>query len=393
MIPQIIKREDLERELEKTGVDKEAFDIFDRKSDFILAKLSNVNAKGANILKQEFIGAGGDVAVHRDVASWKVEKTDCVLMGTKRTFLKVYEKLAFEPFFGLTEVRNAIKLLLEKNALPVYKIAGKTFDFNKKKFLMGILNVTPDSFSDGGLYANTESALKHAEKMLEEGADIIDIGGESTRPGAEKVDAEEEKRRVIPVISEIRKQFPDAMISIDTYKAEVAEKAIKAGANIINDISGLRFDEKMKFVAKEYDVPVIVMHIKGTPKDMQKNPFYEDVIRELLDYFEERINTLESFGINKIIIDPGIGFGKRVSDNLKIIKNLKAFTIFKKPVLLGLSRKSFIGAVTGENVENRLHGTLVSDTVGVLNGANILRVHDVKPHKELLQITEAISNA
>ncbi len=393
MIPRIIDPEDVEKELKKTGVDVAAFDIFNAKSHFVLAKLSDVDARGANILKQEFIGAGGDVAVHRDVASWKIEKTDCIMMGTERVFRRVYEKLAFEPFFGLTEVRNAIKILLENKKLQVYEIGGKEFDFNNKRFLMGILNITPDSFSDGGLYSNVENAVKHAEEMIREGADIIDIGGESTRPGAEKVDESEEKRRVLPVITAIRKKFPDVAISIDTYKAGVAREAIEAGANVINDISGLRFDKNMKFVAKEYDVPVVVMHIKGTPKDMQKNPFYEDVVDELLRYFEERVNSLSEFGINKIILDPGIGFGKRVSDNLEIIKNLRAFTVFRKPILLGLSRKSFLGAITGEDVKNRLFGTLVSDTLGILNGANILRVHDVKPHKELLEIMEAITNA
>ncbi len=393
MIAKIVQKCDLEKELSAIGVDKAAFDIFRWKSDMLLAKLYGINAKGANILKQEFIGAGGDVAVHRDVASWKAEKTDCLLIGTERTYKRVYDKLAFEPFFGLKEVREVIGKLLDKKRLPVFEIRRKKFDFNRGKFIMGVLNVTPDSFSDGGKFSTVENALKHTEEMLHEGADIIDVGGESTRPGAEKVGEQEEKKRVIPVIKAIREKFPEAVISVDTYKAGVAEDALKAGADIINDISGLRFDPKMKFVAKEFNVPVVVMHIKGTPKDMQKNPFYEDVTKELLEYFEERIRSLESFGIEKIIIDPGIGFGKRLEDNLAIIKNLSAFLVFGKPVLLGLSRKSFLGMLTNEPVENRLFGTLVADTIGILNGANILRVHDVKPHRELLKIAEAVQNA
>ncbi len=393
MIAEEVNRKNLDEELEHIGVDRTAFDIFNWKSNLILLKLYDVNGKGANILKQEFLANGGDVAVHRDVASWKAEKTDCLLIGTEKVYKRVYEKLAFEPFFGLTEVRNLIKKVLNKKQVNAMKVNGKTFEFGKKCYIMGILNTTPDSFSDGGKFNDIESALKHAKEMLEEGADIIDVGGESTRPGAEKVPEEVEIQRTAPVIKEIRNAFPDAVISIDTYKAAVAENAIKNGANIINDISGLRFDERMKSVAKEYGLPVVVMHIKGTPENMQKNPYYENVIKELLEYFDERINALESFGISKIIIDPGIGFGKRIEDNLRIIYRLNAFKIFGKPVLLGASRKSFIGHTLNKTVEQRLYGTLAADAYGIFRGADIIRVHDVAPHRDLLKMFEAIQNA
>ena len=393
MIAEEVNRKNLDEELEHIGVDRAAFDIFNWKSNLILLKLYDVNGKGANILKQEFLANGGDVAVNRDVASWKAEKTDCLLIGTEKVYKRVYEKLAFEPFFGLTEVRKLIEKVLNKKNVNTMEVNGKTFEFGKKRYIMGILNTTPDSFSDGGKFNNIESALKHAKEMLEEGADIIDVGGESTRPGAEKVPEEVEIQRTAPVIKEIRNAFPDAVISIDTYKANVAENAIKNGANIINDISGLRFDERMKSVAKEYDVPVVVMHIKGTPENMQKNPYYENVIKELLEYFDERINALESFGISKIIIDPGIGFGKRIEDNLQIIDRLNAFKIFGKPVLLGASRKSFLGHTLNKTVEQRLYGTLAADMYGIFRGADIIRVHDVAPHKDLLKMFEAIQNA
>jgi len=393
MIAEEINKKDLNRELTHIGVDRAAFDIFNWKSNLILLKLYDVNAKGANILKQEFLANGGDVAVHRDVASWKIEKTDCLLIGTEKVYKRVYDKLAFEPFFGLTEVRKAIEKVLNKKSVNTIEINGKQFEFGKKCYIMGILNTTPDSFSDGGKFNNIENALRHTKEMIEEGADIIDVGGESTRPGAEKVPEEVEIERTAPVIKEIRRTFPDAVISIDTYKSGVAEAAIKNGANIINDISGLRFDEKMTSIAKEYGVPVVVMHIKGTPKDMQKNPYYENVIKELLEYFDERINTLEALGVSKIIIDPGIGFGKRIEDNLKIIDRLNAFKIFGKPILLGASRKSFIGHTLNKTVEERLYGTLAADMYGIFRGADIIRVHDVAPHRDLLKMFEAIKNA
>ncbi len=393
MIVRKINKGILLEELRSIGVDKRADDIFKDKSDLILLKLYNINSKGANILKQEFIGANGDVAIHRDVASWKKPTTDCLLIGTMRTYKTVLNKLRFEPFFGLSEVAETIKKVLSESNLPVYRIRDRVFDFEKEKYVMGILNVTPDSFSDGGMFNNVEKALKHTEEMIEQGADFIDIGGESTRPGAEKVSEEEEKRRVIPAIKEIRNNFPNIPISIDTYKANVAKEAIKSGADIINDISGLQFDKQMKDVAKAFDVPVIVTHIKGTPKDMQKNPYYADVMKELLEYFEERINLLTDFGIEKIIIDPGIGFGKRVEDNLKIIRNIREFTIFHLPILLGASRKSFIGNILNETVEKRLSGTMAVDAYALMNGVNIIRVHDVKPHKDLIKMLQAIKNA
>ncbi|MEA3314122.1 MAG: dihydropteroate synthase [Caldisericota bacterium] len=393
MIIRKIKKESLLEELKLIGVDERAFDILENKSNLIILKLHNINAKGANILKQEFISAEGDVAVHRDVASWKISSTDCLLIGTKRTYKIVLKKLAFEPFFGLNEIRELVQKTIASKQLPAYSIRNRTFDFEKEKFIMGILNITPDSFSDGGLYNSIEKALKHVQTMIQEGADIIDIGGESTRPGAEKITEEEEKKRTIPIIKEIRKNFPDIPISIDTYKASIAEEALKNGADIINDISGLQFDEKMQNIAREFDAPVIIMHIKGTPKNMQQNPQYEDIMKELLEYFDERINALTDFGIKKIIIDPGIGFGKRLEDNLKIIKNIEEFSIFNLPILLGVSRKSFIGNVLNKTVENRLYGSAAANAYVLLKGANIIRVHDITPHKDLIKMLKAIKNA
>ena len=392
MVLRKVLPKDVEKELTAIGVDLVVVDLFKRKSEVLLFKLFQVDSRGANILKQEFLSAGGDVALNRDVASWKLKATDCLLVGTQKVYDRVLEKISNEKYFGLEQVQKELRVALEENALPSYLVRGKMFDFKSSKYIMGILNVTPDSFSDGGSFLTAENALNQAEAMINDGADIIDIGGESTRPHACEVSESLEKERVLPVLKAIRKSFPDIPISIDTYKSSVAKEALESGADIINDISGLRFDNNMLVVAAEFDVPVVAMHIKGTPKNMQENPDYVDLMKELLEYFEERISALSANAVNKIIIDPGIGFGKRIQDNLKIIRNLNEFTIFKKPILIGISRKSFIGAITGEAVNNRLYGTLAADTIAVINGANILRVHDVKPHKEMLNILSAIEH-
>ena len=256
---------------------------------------------------------------------------------------------------------------------------------------MGILNVTPDSFSDGGKFDNTENALTHALTMEQEGADIVDIGGESSRPGAKPVTLEDELNRIIPVIERVRSNS-DIAISIDTYKSQVAEEALKAGANIVNDISGLRFDENMVNVVKACKAPVIVMHILGNPQNMQSNPVYDNVITDLLLYFKKRIAFLSKSGVSKsdIIIDPGIGFGKTVEHNFEIIRKLNEFLQLGCPVLVGPSRKSFIGNTLDLPPDQRLEGTAAAITASIMNGAAILRVHDVKEMRRVIKITEKI---
>lgn len=271
----------------------------------------------------------------------------------------------------------------------VYRFGGREFDFSRRTYIMGILNVTPDSFSDGGKYFTVDSAVAHAMKMIEEGADIIDVGGESTRPGSEPVPLEEELRRVIPVIKEIVKRT-DVPVSIDTYKSEVARQALDNGAVIVNDISGLRFDEKMAEIIARYNASVVIMHIKGTPKTMQQNPHYDDVISEIYSYLSDGIAKAQSAGIEQIIIDPGIGFGKRLNDNLEIIRRLREFKSLGYPILIGVSRKSFIGNVLNLPVEERVEGTAGAVAISVWNGANIVRVHDVKEMARVVRVVDAI---
>ncbi|MBM4135877.1 MAG: dihydropteroate synthase [Nitrospira sp.] len=267
-------------------------------------------------------------------------------------------------------------------------------DFSQKTYIMGILNITPDSFSDGGLYFDKHAAIERSYRMVEEGADIIDVGGESTRPGSEPITIEEEIRRTIPVIEAIAKEI-NVPISIDTYKSEIAKKALDAGASMVNDISGLRFDPMMTEVVSEYKVPVVIMHIKGKPKDMQQDPVYEALIPEIMDYLRVGIRLAISTGISedKIIIDPGIGFGKTFDHNLEVINNLKEFTLLEKPILIGPSRKAFIGKILGDvPVTERLEGTSASVAVSIMNGANIIRVHDVKEMARVVKVVDAIKS-
>ena len=268
-------------------------------------------------------------------------------------------------------------------------------DQNRETLVMGILNVTPDSFSDGGLFYNTDEAVSHALQLIEYGIDIIDIGGESTRPGAKKISEEEEIQRIIPVVKQIRELSSEIIISIDTTKSMVAQKAIQSGANIINDISGFSFDNKMIDVVRESKVPVIIMHMQGDPSNMQNKPVYDDLIIDISSFFKSKIKLAIDAGITKeqIIIDPGIGFGKTVGDNFQLINQLNKFCKLGFPVMIGPSRKSFIGTTLNLPVDDRLEGTAAAVAVGVMNGARIVRVHDVKEIKRVVTIVEKIRTA
>ena len=264
----------------------------------------------------------------------------------------------------------------------------------RETLVMGIVNVTPDSFSDGGKFFLPEVAISHASKLIMQGADIIDIGGESTRPGAEQVSESEELKRVIPVIEKIRNDNPTILISIDTTKASVAKHAVEAGADIINDVSGLSFDNNMTGIVKSLDVPVVIMHMKGNPQNMQLNPKYKDIVNEILDFFKMKIKIAIQSGINRsmIILDPGIGFGKTVEHNFELLSRLNEFNVLELPIMIGPSRKSFIGITLDLPPEDRIEGTAAAVSAGVMNGASIVRVHDVKSMKRVVRIIEKIRN-
>ena len=262
----------------------------------------------------------------------------------------------------------------------------------EKPLIMGIINATPDSFYEGSSFSGTDKILSVAEKMLKEGADILDIGGQSTRPGSDFITPDEEMKRVIPAIELITKNFPDSFISIDTFYSLVAKEAVAVGACIVNDISAGAMDEEMIGTISSLQVPYILMHMKGTPKTMQENPVYENVIREVLDFFIVKINDLKNSGIKDMIIDPGFGFGKTIEQNFELLKNLSVFNMLDKPILVGISRKSTIYKTLGTTAADALNGTTVLNTIGLMNGASILRVHDIKEAKEAVTLFHATQN-
>jgi len=266
-----------------------------------------------------------------------------------------------------------------------------TFIFPRKTLIMGIVNVTPDSFSDGGLFFNTNRAVDHALKLVDEGADILDIGGESTRPGAASISVKEELNRVIPVIDKLSKQS-EAIISVDTHKPVVAEEAINAGASIINDIGAKNNNSKMWNVISSTKAGYICMHMQGSPESMQKNPFYEDVISDVCNFFQERLNSFEENGISaeQIAFDPGIGFGKSLKHNIELMSQLNKFNLFQRPVLIGASRKSFIEKLLGTPVEKRLPASLTCATWAIMQGSQIIRAHEVAETVQAVRMAEAL---
>lgn len=390
----ITNARDAIHEMGKVGVDPTGMKLMKGKTLHYNLKVEGIVPRTANILKQEMLSVGGDAALDRRDLDCSSSSTDALLMGTEKQFEKLYSKLQQYPdlhFFG-----QSLKEILRNLSRAHYTIRcrKRTFTLGKQTLLTGVLNVTPDSFSDGGLFFDKEKAFARGLKMVEEGADFIDIGGESTRPGSKPLGLDEELRRVIPVIESLAKEV-DAPISIDTYKSTVAKKAIEAGAQIINDISGLHLDPSLSQVAAKEDVPLVLMHIRGNPETMQKNIHYESLFSEIIQYLKDSIQRAESAGVDpeQIIIDPGIGFGKTVEDNLLILKNLQEFKILGKPLLLGTSRKSFIGKILNADVTERLEGTLSSIVVGVLNGAHIIRCHDVLQAKRAIAIADAVRQA
>jgi len=381
-------------EMGKVGVDPTGMKLMKGKTLHYNLKVEGVDPRTANLLKQEMLSVGGDAALDKRDLDCSSSSTDALLMGTEKQFEKLFSKL--EQYPDLQPLSQSVKETLRNLSRAHYTIRcrKRTFTLGKRTLLMGVLNVTPDSFSDGGLFFDKETAIAHGMKMIEEGADFIDIGGESTRPGSKSLELDEELRRVIPVIESLTKTG-DVPISIDTYKSSVAKKAIEAGAQIINDISGLHLDPSLSQVAAKADVPLVLMHIRGNPETMQKNIHYESLFSEIIQYLKDSIQRAESAGVDseQIIIDPGIGFGKTAEDNLLILKNLQEFKILGRPLLLGTSRKSFIGKILDADVTERLEGTLSTIAVGVLNGAHIIRCHDVLQAKRAIAIADAVRQA
>lgn len=383
-------------QIERIGSDQGGVASMFRKTMTINLKVYNLKLPQAHILKQEMLAIGGDAAVNRAVLVGGVERTDVLIMGTLKQYYELCRRLLRQPF-SMKKLSEEIRQILSNISKDryVWKVKDKEIELGQKTLIMGVVNVTPDSFSDGGLYIDKEKAFKHAIDLYENGADIIDIGGESTRPFAEPVSVEEEISRVVPVIEMIKNHNREILISVDTYKSETAKRALEAGADIVNDISGLNFDENMSKVVANSKAGLIVMHTRGKPQDMQKNTEYEDFMGEVIENLSNSINKAINAGIERerIAIDPGIGFGKNFEHNLFILKKLKEFSIFGLPILIGTSRKSFLGKITGKEASERDDETMVSVGIAIINGAHIVRVHEVKRMKDAVKVADAIKNA
>lgn len=379
-----------ERILLACGVDPASLPYLEPKLTHKNLLLEGVKLYAANILKQSMLSIGGDVAVHRHVISGKVEYSNCIIMGDIRHYRLLVEKLKSQP--GLEPVAEIIdeQIFSEVKRLELV-LGGKSYHWDCLPVIMGILNVTPDSFSDGGLYRDTEKALDHALAMIENGADIIDVGGESSRPGSDSVDVLEEISRVVPLIKKLADKT-SIPISIDTSKASVAKAAIDAGASLINDISALSSDPDMLNLAKESGSGVLLMHMRGTPKTMQQDTYYNDIIDEIYNYLNLKIQECLNAGINSssILVDPGVGFGKDLAGNLCIINHIEEFRSLKVPIVLGHSKKSFIGSILDKTTDQRQVGTDAVSAWAIIKGVDILRVHDVEHTQQVRSVINSI---
>lgn len=392
IIPLKIKNEETTRNLMASlGASKDGIRILAPKSIAAAFKIQGIKSWEANIIKQHLLSLGSDAAIARS-ALLKNIKTDIVIFGNLSQLKKLALKLKGQPF-SLNQLSQELLACL-KNIQKrefILRAGGKELKI-KGPLVCGIINLSPDSFSGDGL-TGRRLALERAEQMLKAGAGMIDVGGESSRPFSRPVREAEEIKRVVPVLRAIRKRFPKAVISIDTYKGKVARAAASEGVDIINDITALRHCPRTADLIKKHKLGCILMHMKGKPRSMQVNPRYKDVIDELMAFFAERLDFCSGKGIDssQIAIDPGIGFGKAPQDNIRIIKDLYGFKAFGRPLFLGLSRKSFIGKILKAEAQKRLWGSLGAACAAYFKGADILRVHDVAETAAALKIAEKLN--
>jgi dihydropteroate synthase len=381
-------------EFEKIGSTVAGQKIMVEKLFPLAIKVKGLKVPAINILKQEMLARGGDVVTSRDTLLETKGTTDAIIEGQKKSFESLIPKLRMQPF-GLADLADELEVFLKdyKNSLnkKSFSIGKKKFDLISDTLVMGIINVTPDSFFDGGKYNHKDQAVKRISEMIADGADIIDIGGLSSRPGSKPISLEEELKRTIPVVKSVSNNF-DTLISIDTYRSEIALEAISAGAHLVNDISAFNMDKNMAGMVADKGVSVMLMHMQGKPEDMQKNPQYENIIDEIYEYLDGKASDAINAGISpdKIILDPGIGFGKTLDHNLNILNKISEFRPMRYPIMIGTSRKSFIGAVLDLPAEDRLEGSLAAAVWSVINGVNILRVHDVAETVRSVKIARSI---
>lgn len=355
--------------------------------------VDNVDTRAANILKQNMLSIGGEVSLPKEVFDFSGKQVSVVISGNLKHYKELNKKLKQQPF-GLKVLAAELELLLEtsKPAGRVLRLKDKIYDLDERTLVMGVVNLTPDSFSDGGLFPDARAAVEHALRLVEEGADILDIGGESTRPGSDFISLDEELSRVMPVVEELARLI-DTPMSIDSTKTEVARRALDAGCAMVNEISALRMEEEMLPLLVEREVPFCLMHMQGMPKDMQVEPHYDDVVGEIAAFLRERAETALEAGADpgNIILDPGIGFGKTVGHNLEIIRRLGEFKSLGYTLILGPSRKSFIGKILDLPVDQRVEGTAAAVAFSIANGADIVRIHDVKEMVRVARVADAIT--
>jgi dihydropteroate synthase len=389
----LVVRSQAEAEKELAGINIDPFNIRNMAPKMVhrLVMLEGLTERAGTLLKHELLSLGGDVALAGTASEGK-EPSVAILMGTEKQLRRLCVTLSEHPF-GLPSLAREIRRVLDLDAIPPnsWRFGKREIDLSLRPCVMGVLNVTPDSFSDGNRYFTLDGAVEHALEMEKEGADIIDIGGESTRPFAHPVDAEEEAGRVIPVIERLSGKLK-IPISIDTYKSSVAEKAMAAGAEIINDISAFMFDDRMAEVAAASGAGLVLMHTKSRPSVMQKETAYGSIISEIIEALRKSVAMAEAAAIEKerIVVDPGIGFGKNLEGNLEILRRLCEFRALGCPIMVGTSRKSFIGQILNREPDDRLFGTAATAAIALANGASVFRVHDVKEMRDVLDMAMAL---
>jgi len=382
-------------EMGKIGVHPAAAGWMAQKARVRPVRIENVPGETAALLKQEMLALGGDCAVHRRVADFNSEAGPVILIGDARMYDRLVERAELQPH-GLEEIaREAVAAVRasDEAGLRDLDCAGTTLELGRRTLVMGIVNLTPDSFSGDGLDVNVDAAVEQARGFVEAGCDILDVGGESTRPGSDGVDVDDELERVLPVVEVFADEF-DAVISIDTSKPEVAQLAVAMGAGMVNDVNGLRAAGMAETVA-ETGAAACIMHMQGSPRDMQQNPTYDDLMTDIYDFLAERVEACGQAGVprERLLVDPGFGFGKTVQHNLEILRRLRELRSLGCGVLIGTSRKSTIGKVLDAEADERIMGTAATCALAIANGADVIRVHDVAEMVQVAKMTDAIVRA
>ena len=389
---------DMNEAIARIGADLRSNVYFQPKRNTRHIYITHADFRAAAYMKQEILARGGDAVVGKHVMDAKATHSDVLLVGTEGVLNALLQKMGAMDCWGLKDLRERMGLLLENIARESWRLLlpkQRKLLLDSDTKIMGILNMTTDSFFSGSRLNDEKELLHKAEKMLREGADILDVGAESTRPGSDPVPEKEEIERLIPALKSLRKAFPDAVLSVDTYKGKVAQLAADAGADIINDVGGFELSPDMLQAAARSGLPYVLSHIKGTPPAMQNAPEYENLLAEVHSYFQNKIEKAEQTGLSRerLIVDPGLGFGKKMNDNLLLIKEAECFKSLGCPILLGHSRKKFTGTITGtEGAEDRLQATAALSAL--LEGrVQIVRVHDVRENRQALLAARAVRKA